>query len=304
MGVDVTVFWIGLLAGLALASVYLLIAMSFTIIVGVSGVFNLLQATWVMLATVASYQLIGLRDWNPVLALLVLMIGGAVAGLLTNWIIVQPAEKRSDHVIETTLLTTLGASTAIAALAAMRFGSDAKTVHPYVSSQPWMVADVPVSKTSVLIIAVTFVIAFIFERFLHKSAAGLMTRVTLEDPEGAELSGIRVRRVVSYSFAGAGALAALAGWMVAPVLAASTSNAQPLAFYAFAAMALGGFGSFTGAAIGALVVGLLQGMLPLYINPSWTLILVVLLVTALLIVRPAGIRGVAGLHGAQGVREI
>lgn len=299
-----TLLLIGLLAGLALASIYLLIAMSFTLVVGVSSVFNFLQATYVMLASVLTY--VGVHQWgmSPFAVLPILLALGAVAGAVTNWLLVRPIASRAEHIIETALLTTLGASTAIVAVVTIVFGSEAKTVSPYVPAEPWVIGSVPVNRTNLLIIVVTFAIAVLFDLVLRKSRIGRITRLTLEDKEGARLSGIDTARVTTFSFAAAGALAALAGWLIVPVIAASPSEAEHLAFFAFAAMALGGFGSFGGAAIGALVVGLVQGIAPLYINANWTVVLVLLGVTALLLIRPSGLRGTAGLFGASSVREI
>jgi branched-chain amino acid transport system permease protein len=298
-----TLLMIGVLAGLAFASIYLLIAISFTLVVGVSGVVNFLQASLVMLATVATYVLVE-RGWNPVLALPLLLVGGAAVGVFTDWLLIRPAQARSDHLIETALLTTLGASTVIAAVTTMRFGSDTKTVETYVSSEPWQVGSIPISKTVLLIIVVTLAVAVFFEQVLRRTTVGRVTRVTLEDRDAAQLAGINVKRVQSASFAVAGAVSVLAGWLIVPLLGAAPSNAEVVAFYAFGAMAIGGFGSFSGAVVGALFVGLVRGITPAYLSASWTLVIVVLAIMAFLIVRPAGLRGIAGLFGAKSVREI
>jgi branched-subunit amino acid ABC-type transport system permease component len=167
-----------------------------------------------------------------------------------------------------------------------------------------MIGPLPLNRMNVLIIGVTFIIAILFDLILRRSTIGRITRLTLEDKEGAQLSGINTARTTTYSFAAAGALAALAGWLIVPVTAASPSSAAHLAFFAFAAMAVGGFGSFSGAAIGAVVVGVVQGVAPLYVNTNWTTVIILVGVTVLLIIRPSGLRGTAGLFGASGVREI
>jgi branched-chain amino acid transport system permease protein len=299
-----TLLFVGLFAGLALASVYLLIAMSFTLIVGVSGVFNFLQATYMMLAAVLTYVFVNLHGWSPYMALVLLLPLGALAGMVTNWVLVQPVEGRAKHLIEAALLTTLGAGTAIVAIVSILFGSESKTVQPYVSPDPWVIGSISINQTNVLIVVVSFTFAALFDQILRRTTMGRITRLTLEDKEGAELSGIKVKRVTTYSFAAAGAIAALAGWLIVPVIAASPSSAEHLAFFAFAAMTIGGFGSFGGAAIGALMVGLVQGIAPLYIDANWTIVLVVLGVGLLMVIRPSGLRGTAGLFGASAVREI
>jgi branched-subunit amino acid ABC-type transport system permease component len=299
-----TLLLIGLLAGLALASAYLLIAMSFTLVVGVSGVFNFLQATYVMLAMVLTSIGVDHFGFSPFVVLPVLLVLGAAAGVLTNLLLVKPIANRADHLIETALLTTLGASTAVVAIVSIGFGSEAQAVKPYVAPEPWMIGPLPLNRMNVLIIGVTFIIAILFDLILRRSTIGRITRLTLEDKEGAQLSGINTARTTTYSFAAAGALAALAGWLIVPVTAASPSSAAHLAFFAFAAMAVGGFGSFSGAAIGAVVVGVVQGVAPLYVNTNWTTVIILVGVTVLLIIRPSGLRGTAGLFGASGVREI
>jgi branched-chain amino acid transport system permease protein len=299
-----TLLLIGLLAGLALASAYLLIAMSFTLVVGVSSVFNFLQATYVMLAMVLTSIGVDHFGFSPFVVLPFLLVLGAAAGILTNLLLVKPIANRADHLIETALLTTLGASTAVVAIVSINFGSEAQAVKPYVAPEPWMIGPVPLNRMNVLIIGVTFVIAILFDVILRRSTIGRITRLTLEDKEGAQLSGINTARTTTYSFAAAGALAALAGWLIVPVTAASPSSAAHLAFFAFAAMAVGGFGSFSGAAIGAVVVGVVQGVAPLYVNTNWTTVIILVGVAVLLIIRPSGLRGTAGLFGASGVREI
>src|SRR4051794_21489310 len=174
-----TVLLLGLVAGLALASVYLLIAMSFILIVAVSGVFNFLQGTVVMLGCVGTYVLAVKHGWHPLAALAVLLAIGTAFGILTNLLLVRPAEGRAHHMIETTLLTTLGAATAIVAIVTMTFGSEGKRVPPYVSPKPWTLGSFPLNKTSVLIIVVTFAIAVAFDQLMRRSTAGRMTRVTL-----------------------------------------------------------------------------------------------------------------------------
>src|SRR3954463_7067347 len=91
-GFSMTVLLLGLVAGLALASVYLLIAMSFTLIVAVSGVFNCLQGTVVMLGCVGTYLLAMKYGWHPLAALAVLLLIGTAIGVVTNLLLVRPAE--------------------------------------------------------------------------------------------------------------------------------------------------------------------------------------------------------------------
>ena len=118
------------------------------------------------------------------------------------------------------------------------------------------------------------------------------------------LMGIDTRRVITLVFGVAGALSAIAGFLVAPVIHASAFTAQELAFFGFAGMAIGGFGSFSGALLGGVVVGLIYGLVPVLWDPHLTVPILWAVVVAVLLVRPMGLLGTAGLFGSAKSREI
>jgi len=299
-----TVFFIALETGLALGAIYVLVALSFTLVLAVSGVFNFLLGSSVMIATVLSFILAVEHGW-PILGVIsAIVFFGFLAGLVTHTLAVRPVLARSKNIVETTLLATLGAATAVNAAVALAFGSEPRPVPGYVSAQPWQLGSLPINKTYFVIVVVTFGIGFGFDQFLRRTDTGRVIRVTLEDPEGARTLGVDTARITLVSFAVAGGLAALAGWLVAPVILASPYSSAPLTFYAFAGMAIGGFGSFAGATFGGVVVGLTVGFIPAYLNPDWVNPTVLVLTTVILLVRPHGLLGTAGLFGATRLREL
>lgn len=298
------VFLVGLQSGIALAAIYVLIAVSFALVIAVSGVFNFVQGSVVMLTTLASYMFVKESGWSSYAALPVVLVLGLVGGALTYLVAVRPTLSRAKSLMETGLLTTIGASTAINAIAAVKFGSDARPVPGYVTGTPFHVGSVPIRPVYVVITVVAIGVVAAVMVVLAKTNIGHVTRATLEDAEGARILGIATDRVTFAAFAVAGVIAALAGWLIAPVIGASAFSAQELAFYAFAAMAIGGFGSFSGAMAGGVVVGLTSGLVPTYAQPEWANIAILALVICTLVIRPAGLLGTAGLFGSKSVREI
>ncbi len=299
-----TVFFLALETGLALGSIYVLVALSFTLVLAVSGVFDFLLGSFVMMGTVLSFILAVEHGW-PILGVIsAIVFFGFLAGLVTHTLAVRPVLRRSKNIVETTLLATLGGATAVNAAVALAFGSEPRPVPLYVSAQPWQLGSVPINKTYIVIMVVTFGIAFGFDQFLRRTDTGRIIRVTLEDFEGARVLGIDTGRIILVSFAVSGGLAALAGWLVAPVILASPYSSATLTFYAFAGMAIGGFGSFGGAMLGGVVVGLTVGFIPAYVNPDWVNPAVLVLTAVILLARPAGILGTAGLFGATQQREL
>lgn len=301
----VTALALGILTGLALASVYVLIALSVTLVLAVSGIFNFAQGSIVMLGTILSFVLGVQLSWAGPLVALAIACAGAAGGLATYLIAVYPAMGRSQSFSHTAVLTTIGFGSAANAIAALLFGADTFRVPSYVSDVPIYLFSIPLRPTYLIIIAAGFGLAIAIELVVRRTQYGHIFRATLEDAEGAELLGINTRRVIVAAFCAAGVLSALAGYLVAPMVGASAFTAQELAFYGFAGMTIGGFGSFAGALVGGLVVGLLGGLLPsMVLDPHLTLPITWLTAIVVLLVRPSGLWGAVGLFGSARLRDV
>jgi branched-chain amino acid transport system permease protein len=151
---------------------------------------------------------------------------------------------------------------------------------------------------------VTLAIVIAVEMFVRHSSSGLYLRMTFEDPEGAGLEGTSVVKVVLVSFAVAGAIAAIAGALIVPVTSASTQLANSFGLYGFAGMAIGGYGSFQGALAGGLFVGIVNALVPVWLNVDLAPAIIYALLILVLMFRPQGMFGKTGAFGASKVREI
>ncbi len=299
-----TAIALGAITGLALASIYVLIAISFTLILAASGVFNFAQGTIVMGATIASF-LLGVQLGWPPLATVSAVVGlGILAGLLNHVLAVWPAIGRSKSFTHTTMLTTIGLGTGMNAVAALLFGSDSYRVPSYVSEAPIHLLSIPLRPTYLVMIAMGIGTTMAVDWAVRRTEIGHMFRATLEDPEGAQLLGIDTRKIIALAFGLAGAMSGLAGFLIAPTIGASAFTAQELAFYGFAGMAVGGFGSFAGSLVGGLVVGLVAGLTPTLAASHLSLPLLWIIVVAVLLVKPSGLWGAAGLFGSARLREV
>ncbi len=301
----ITALLIGLVTGLALASIYVLIAISVTLVLAASGIFNFAQGMLVMVGTILSFYFGVKFGWSAPVAVPLIALVGVIGGLLTYFVAVFPAIGRTKSFTHTTVLTTIGLGTAVNAIVALLFGSGNYNVPSYVSDAPVYLFSFPLRPTYLVIIAVGFGLTLLIDLLVRRTVIGFMFRATLEDPDGAELLGINTRSIILIAFGVAGLLSALAGYLVAPVIGASAFSAQELAFYGFAGMAVGGFGSFAGALVGGAVVGILGGLLPiLSVDPHLTLPLTFVVVVAVLVVKPSGFWGAAGLFGSARSREV
>jgi branched-chain amino acid transport system permease protein len=299
-----TALLLGVMTGLALASIYVLITMSFTLVLAVSGVFNFAQGSVVMGGSILAFILGVQFGWPILITIAATSIAGLLAGFASYWISVWPAFGRSHSFTHTTLMTTIGLGLAVNALAALLFGSDSYRVPSYVTDNPIVVSGLPIRPIYLLMIVVGIVTTFAVDLVIRRTAMGHVFRITLEDPEGARLQGVNIRRTIVLTFGVAGAMSALAGLLIAPVTSASAFSAHELSFFGFAGMAIGGFGSFLGGLAGALIVGLVAGITPIVADPNLTLPLLWLIVVVTLLVKPSGIGGIVGLFGAARVRDV
>lgn len=299
-----TAIVLGFVTGLAFASIFVLIAISFTLVLAASGVFNFAQGTIVMLGTILSYFIGVQMGWPALATASAIAALGALAGILNHLFAVRPAIGRSKSFTHTTMLTTLGLGTGANALVALLFGSDSYRVPSYVSEDPLRMFGIPLRPTYLVMIAVGVVVTIAVELMVRRTAIGHMLRVTLEDPEGARLVGIDTRKVIALSFALAGAMSGVAGYLIAPTIGASAFTAQELAFYGFAGMAIGGFGSFAGSLAGGVLVGLVVGVVPTLGSPDAAVPLLWVIIIVMLLIKPGGLWGTAGLFGSARLREV
>jgi branched-chain amino acid transport system permease protein len=285
---------IGLATAVGLGSTYALMAMSFSLVVSASGIFNFALESVVSLASILAYFLI--VDWSipQIGAAIIVILSGALAGFVMYLVVGLPFEGRTNDYSGSIAAATIGLALAIDSLANLFFGSTPRGVPSYVSQNPIVIAGVPVQPSYLVMFLVLIVIVIVGEFFFRRTRAGLVMRTVQHDRTGASLLGIANRKVIAFVFALSGLLAAGAGFLLASVTQASSTVGTSLLIPGFAAMAIGGFGSFQGAAIGGLVIGLIEGLGPFLVNINAIDPLVFLAMVVILLWRPSGLVGVRG----------
>jgi branched-subunit amino acid ABC-type transport system permease component len=292
------------ITGLGFGSIYIVIGMSYTLVLAASGVFNFALASVVMGGAVGTYVLRDRVGLPLLLALCGVLIAGAVVGGLSDAIAVRPFLRRSGHLTEEALVTTLGLGLAFAAFAELVFGPDSYRTAPYTTDTPIDLGGVPLRPVFILTIVSGAAITITLDRVMAKTNIGSKLRATIADREGAALFGIDPNRVIMGSFVLAGALGALAGFLLLPLTTASVFVGSDLSLIAFVAMALGGFGSFRGVIIGGVAVGMVVAFTPVFLDSGWNRPVLFIFMLVMLIVRPRGLFGSAGLFGAGDLREV
>jgi branched-chain amino acid transport system permease protein len=143
-------------------------------------------------------------------------------------------------------------------------------------------------------IGVTIVVLALLYVFFRFTRIGLAMRAAAANPESARLVGIRVSWMTALGWGMASAIGAVAGMMIAPVVFLEPNMMVSILLYGFAGAVLGGLTSPVGAVIGGLAVGVIENLAGTYIpvvGPELKLPVALLVIVAVLIVRPAGLLG-------------
>ena len=143
-------------------------------------------------------------------------------------------------------------------------------------------------------VGVTLAMLALVYVFFRYSPLGLQMRATAENPVSSRLVGVRVDRMLALGWGMAGAIGAVAGMMIAPVVFLDVHMMSGVLVYAFAAAVLGGIGSAPGAVLGGFIVGVLENLVGTYVvGAELKLTVALMLIIAVLVARPAGLFGKA-----------
>jgi len=291
----VTTFFQLLVAGIALGCIYALVALGFTIIYRASQVINFAQGSFLLVgAYFVSWFALDRSYPFAVAALLALGIAAAVGivfqVLVLRFTIGQP--------VFTVVMITIGLNIALEGGVGAMFGPTPRSVGDPWGSSSVHLGSVVVNWDSLWTIGVTLLILggfFVFNRY---SRYGLAMRATALDEEAAMAVGVPTRRVHALAWALAGAVATVGGFFLAGYPNSLTPTTDAIALRAFPAIILGGLDSPLGAAIGGLVIGLVevltQGYQQTYaswLGTNFYTVAPYIVMIAVLLVRPYGLFG-------------
>ncbi len=277
-----------LFQGLALGSIYALVALGFVLIIRATNVVNFAQGDFAMLGAYAIVTfLVGLQLPYVVSIILALLVM-AVFGMLFNLGVYYPLRNRSFLPV---IISTLGASIFLQNTVLAVFGPQPKPLDKILNIDGIQVGGVFLDSQYLVILVVTlFAVAFQYFFFEH-TLLGKKLQATSQDKDMARLLGIPVATMIAITFIYSAALGGLAGILVAPILFVSIGLGSIIALKAFAATIIGGFGDVTGAIVGGLLLGVIESFAAYYISVPYKDAYAFLALFLFLLLRPQGIFG-------------
>lgn len=277
-----------LLGGLTTGAVYALVALGLTLIYGVLHIINFAHGAALMVALYAVYLLKARLGIDPYLALPLVVPGMFALGYALQRGIVNRASHGKD---ENILLVTLGLSIVLENLALMVFKSDTRTIDtaytlttvpigPALLPLPKLVAFVGALAASALLLAV-----------VTRTDLGRAIRAVAKEKQGAKLMGIDVDHVYAMSFGIGLACLGAAACFLLPAYYVNPQVGNGFVLVAFTIVVLGGMGSFAGALVGGLLIGVVESLGGLFLGESLGQIGIFVIFIAVLLFRPTGLFG-------------
>lgn len=279
-----------LVNGLAVGSIYALIALGYTMVYGTIKLINFAHGDVYMMGAFIGYFAVMVLKMNVFLALLVAMVVCAILGVVIERVAYKPLRK-STRVAA--LITAIGVSYLLENAMSYFFGAESRPFPSDFGTETFtLFGDVSVNGKQILIFGVTVVLMALLQFIVRYTKMGKAMRAVAVDEEAAQLMGIDVDGVISFTFALGSALAGIAGVLVGVYYnTISTTMGITVGLKAFVAAVLGGIGSIPGAMIGGYLIGLLETMVSFFGYSPYRDGVVYFLLFIILIVLPAGLFG-------------
>ena len=272
--------------GLLIGFVYGVAAMGLTLIWGVMRVINLAHGPIIALGMFGIYFLFSGASVNPYLALLIVGAAGLLLGLIIYGVVVHRV-LNAPHL--STLLATFSVNMMI-----IGTGTAAFTTSPYTVDFDLgrlTLGPIIVPLTRLVAAGAAILVAAALYLFLYRTTPGKSIRAVANNRTAAELMGIPSSRVLALSFGLGTMLAALAGGLIATFFPFTILSGGSYELKSFVISVLGGLGNPLGALAGGLVLGLLEGLIPVFMSATWVPVFEFGLFVLILLFRPSGLFG-------------
>ncbi|PSS60595.1 branched-chain amino acid ABC transporter permease [Ensifer sp. NM-2] len=288
--------WQSVLAGLANSFVYAMVGIGIAVIFKGTRIINAMQGDFAVIGGMLAVFGVASFGLPYPLAVVCGIIGGAATGYGIDRFCVRPMMRR--HAEEDAfLLLTIGLAFTISAAVLYFAGRDAHLLPGIGGNGVVEIFGAFITVHALWLIAIALVVVTGLWVFYRHSIAGLsMTAVSI-DPDGAATNGINVARMRGYTFVLGGAIGALAGILVTPLIAVSYQMGLGITLKGFAAAILGGLANPLGAVVGGLVIGLSEALAVVGLSSGYKDVVALSIMIAMMVLMPNGLLGRVGRKG-------
>ena len=274
--------------GITVGSIYAMVALGFSIIYNVTEIINFAQGEFVMLGgmvMVAVQMSLGLPLWLAFPATVAAVTG---IGILMDRLAIRPIRRPT---VMTLIIATIAASIILKGAAMIVWGKDPLDLPAFSGRSPILLFGAVIQPQYFWVIGFMLLTVIGLTLFFNRSIIGKAMSACAVNPDAASLVGINVKRMILLAFALSAAIGAVAGIVVTPVALMEYDRGAMLAVKAFGAAILGGLGSFPGAILGGLIMGVIESLGAGLISSGYKDAFALIVLLAVLFFKPSGILG-------------
>lgn len=278
----------GIVNGVVLAGIYMLVAVGLTLTFGTMRLANFAHGDIFMLAMYLVYFAVVSWGFELYLTLPIAIPILFAAGFIGYFLVVHPVIKAPP---EGMLLTMFGASLIMQNGALIAFSGRVRSVEDPFGLGAFHLGDVTVGHAQIVAASCSFFVVLAVVLILYRTEIGRAIRATSEDRDAAQLAGININRVFAFSFGIGTACLGAAAPLVMPFLSVNPGIGLNFTLIGFLIIVMGGLGSFRGALLAALLVGLADGLGGVLLQGAHARALIFGMFVLVLLFKPTGLFG-------------
>src|SRR5436305_1049629 len=264
-------------------------ASGLTLAFGVMKVINVAQGALIILGAYLSYSLFKNLGIDPFLGIVVMTPVMFFVGMGLQLLFIRPL--REDEREELSLLVTWAIALGIEGLLSLGYSTTFRSTITSYADSSVDILGFPISVVRLLAFAMSAVILGLVYVLLTRTGLGRSIRATVQNPTSAKLLGIDAERVSAIGFGISVATATAAGAVYGMIFAFNPGSHYDLISRLLSIIVLGGLGSFGGAIVAALIMGVGEAVFSAMISPTWSSFTFFIILIAVLVIRPQGLFG-------------
>ncbi len=246
-----------LISALLLAGIYAAMSAGMTIIYGVMKIVNLAHAGFLMMGAYFAYELFERFHIDPIVGAVLALPVFFLFGIAVDWLLVRWLPK-SDQPTLASLLLMFGFWLVLQNIAFLIWNNEDRSITTSYTLTSYHFGDIAISKVRLAVFIAAAISVIVLQIALKRSWFGKAIRALIQNPQAAKINGVDEQRTAMITFGLGTALAGFAGALLAMLYSFSPDFGRPFLLRSFVIIVLGGLESFSGVAIGALILALVE----------------------------------------------
>lgn len=280
-----------LVNGILIGGIFITVAVGFTIAYGVMDIVDFAVGEWIMLGAFAAFWIHKFTGIDPLILLPVVFLLFTLVGYLFQPVIQKVVNIKHRSAALMALAFTFGLSTFFRGGALTLWGFNNRNLITFLSEKNVTLFGITVPAIRAGATAFSIIVTLVFAYFLYKTKTGIAIRAAAENKTVAGLMGIDGKRIARLVYAIYAGLTGMSGIFIGSIFSVFPDMGLRYTIFAFFVVVAGGMGSFSGAIVAGLLLGLISSFVTVYFSGELVFLILFLILYLILIFFPKGILG-------------